>query len=94
MMNITKTELKKLIREEVESMLGENRFEMPAGFTQVSKIAVVAVDSNRTPYLWVPMSDASQRREVSFSDAINSLKSAGYREGDFNVPLSTGFSER
>tara|TARA_R110002020_G_scaffold240411_3_gene453338 strand:+ start:4457 stop:4813 length:357 start_codon:yes stop_codon:yes gene_type:complete len=118
MMNITKTELKKLIREEVESMLGENRFEMPAGFTQVSKIAghkdasfvlksggkpglystnngyIVAVDSNRTPYLWVPMSDASQRREVSFSDAINSLKSAGYREGDFNVPLSTGFSER
>ncbi len=117
-MKITKTQLKKLIREEVENILGENRFEIPKGFVQVSKIAghkdasfvlksggkpgfystnngyIVAVDSNRTPHLWVPMSDPSQRREVSFRDAIKSLESAGYREGDFNVPLSTGFPKR
>ena len=40
--------------------------------------------------LWIPKVDPTAPREVSYAQAIASLKSAGYREGNFYVPESNG----
>ena len=114
-MKITRAQLKNLIKEELESVLNEESFMPPRGFTRVERIEgpeaasfvlksggkpglystnngyIVAVDSKNIPHLWVPMSDPSKPREVSYNQAIKNLEKAGYREADFNVPGSTGF---
>lgn len=117
-MKITKLQLKKIINEELESVLNEESFMAPKGFTPVARIEgpeaasfvlksggkpglystnngyIVAVDSKRIPHLWVPMSDPSKPREVSYEQAIKSLEKAGYTEKDFHVPGSTGFPSK
>jgi hypothetical protein len=49
-------------------------------------IALIA--SDRRVYVWRPMENPNTPRTVSYEQAINKLKAAGYKEGNFYVPLS------
>lgn len=49
-------------------------------------IAMVA--SDRRVYVWRPKENPTEPRTVSYEQAIDKLKAAGYTEGNFYVPLS------
>lgn len=51
---------------------------------------IAMVTSRGEIRVWVPKADSSAPREVSFQEAIQNLKNAGYTEGNFYVPHSNG----